>query len=119
MGHDCRKVLLDVLKSSALEVVCDKIVLSKVLYFDDRMKYNPPSVDLPNAIIQSLEHIFPAEEHHQALSWLQLDKFHRFDMPRQPKDGSHQSSGSRGVGVILAARDLINYANWPSMELMA
>ena len=71
-------------------------MLFKVLYFDDGMKYNPPSVDLPNAII--------ADEHLRALSWLQLHKFHRFDMPCQPTDGSHQGSGSCGVGGYLGSK---------------
>ena len=80
-------------------------VSRKQLLYDDGLRSEPPDnlVDAARKILTGLHTIFQDEESLVCDNWEFNIK--RFGMPLQPKRG--EGSGSCGVGVILAARDII------------
>lgn len=82
------------------------------LYFDDGLKTVVPSTALPS-VKHSLELLLEMHPYHPALQtkfWRNCFHFQRFGMPSQaPVDSKMIGVGSCGIGVIMAARDIIHY----------
>ena len=85
-------------------------LLNQELYFDDGLASAAPSIALP-AVKHSLELLLEMYSNQPALQsrfWQNCPNFKRFGMPSQvPVDRKMIGVGSCGVGVIMAAKDLI------------
>ena len=79
---------------------------TQAMYFDDGLQW-----DAPGHLLEDIKHILAAllsmlSQHDAVLKELLCEEgFRRFGMPKQMSNGT--GSGSCGVGVILAARDII------------
>lgn len=83
---------------------------NREMYFDDGMMSAVPPLALPS-VKQSLELLLEMYPSHEALKtsfWRNCHSFQRFGMPSQvPVNSKMIGVGSCGVGVVMAARDII------------
>ena len=75
-------------------------------FFDDGLSWCPPTISHVHATVKALHDIFPLIACFHPDKWKSVQSYSRFGMPRQPN-----GSGSCGVGVILAAKDLCLSSN--------
>ena len=84
---------------------------SQEMYFDDGLMSAVTPIVIP-CVKQSLELVLEMYPNHPALQskfWQNCTRFQRFGMPSQaPVNSRMIGIGSCGIGVIMAARDIIN-----------
>ena len=85
-------------------------LVNREMYFDDGLKSTAPPIAL-SSVKRSLElllEIYPCHAALQAKFWHNCHRFQRFGMPCQtPVDSRMIGVGSCGIGVIMAAKDII------------
>lgn len=84
---------------------------NSTLYFDDGFKSVVPSqlLSTTKQLLDLLLEMFPINVVLQSKFWVHASSFHRFGMPSQvPVDSRMVGIGSCGVGVIMAARDIVS-----------
>ena len=85
-------------------------LVNSEMYFDDGLKSTAPPIAL-SSVKRSLElllEIYPCHAALQAKFWHNCHRFQRFGMPCQtPVDSRMIGVGSCGIGVIMAAKDII------------
>ena len=85
-------------------------LVNREMYFDDGLKSSAPPIAL-SSVKRSLElllEIYPCHAALQAKFWHKCHRFQRFGMPCQtPVDSRMIGVGSCGIGVIMAAKDII------------
>ena len=84
-------------------------LVTKQAYFDDGLGWTFSSFWYVHQIVKELQLQFPQCKKFLAEHWRMLQTFQRFGMPRQPANGQIVGSGSCGVGVILSAKDFMEY----------
>jgi hypothetical protein len=83
-------------------------LLQEIAYYDDGMHMEPPS-NISLVVINIMK-VLKSFCPHISSKWTSKKiSFERFGMPRQPKTG--QGSSSCGIGVIFAARDIIQHGS--------
>ena len=113
-GDDLQQILVPVYMPNHWGLIFVDLA-SQEIYFDDGLMSAVTPIALP-CVKQSLELLVEMYPNHPALQskfWQNCSRFQRFGMPSQtPVDSKMIGTGSCGIGVIMAARDIIN--NGPS-----
>ena len=82
----------------------------KEMYFDDGLQSAVPTMSLPSVkwSLELLSEMYPHHPSFQTRFWKNYRMFQRFGMPSQaPINSKMVGVGSCGIGVIMAARDII------------
>ncbi|KAK3754732.1 hypothetical protein QZH41_019373 [Actinostola sp. cb2023] len=84
------------------------------LYFDDGMKFRVPHhlLDAAKHLLDILKCLHPVCTAFSSVWWKPIATLQRFGMPYQAGQYNNgQGSGSCGIGVIMAAKDLMEHGN--------
>ena len=109
-AHDLQQILIPVYMPSHWGLIFIDVA-NHIMYFDDGLTSQVPTNTLPfvKSALELLSEMYP---HHGALQtrfWRNSNRFERFGMPSQvPVNSTHIGTGSCGVGVIMAAKDIID-----------
>ena len=108
--HDLQQILMPVYMPNHWGLIFIDVA-NQTFYFDDGLAPQVPSNTLPfvKSALELLSEMYPYHKALQTGFWRNYSGFERFGMPSQMSlNSSHFGTGSCGVGVIMAARDIIH-----------